>query len=127
MDFPDFGQGLQGPSDAGTTAPDPGLMAQQMAPAVPAPTTGSPNAAAVALLFSVCGALLGGSQFGIKGAAVGFLLAGSTANVWRATRLKSSPDQTLRDEAVWSGLSAVAGLGLGGYLAFQIHTERKDK
>ena len=81
---------------------------------------GSANMAAAALVSSLAVAALGASRYGAKGGAVGFLLTGGAWNVVRAYRMKSDPDPARKEEALWSGISAAAGLGIGGWLAYQL-------
>ncbi len=78
---------------------------------------------AAILLASITGAAVGGMRYGLRGAGVGFLLAGSASNAIRAIRLKNNPDQTLQSEALWSGLTAAVGLGLGGWLGYKLYSD----
>jgi len=128
-DFPDFA--AYAPSDGmGDTPPLP-------SPPPPAPPPaytyaspeigqvqkGSRTWGALGLLAALAGGAFGAMKYGIRGGAAGFLVTGSAANIARAARMQNNSDPAASEEALWSGVSAAAGLAVGGYLIYKIATQ----
>jgi hypothetical protein len=94
------------------TSPPPTAAAVQ-------PNQGSAHTAGFVFLLAIFAAALGGYKAGPKGAATGFLIAGSGMNAVRAARLRTSPDPARREEALWSGIGAAVGAGIAGWLVLK--------
>jgi len=70
------------------------------------------------LLSIAAATVAGGLIAGPSGAGAGFSLLGAVRNAYRAATLSRSEDTALRAEAGRSGVMAVIGFGLGGYLTY---------
>jgi hypothetical protein len=74
--------------------------------------------AALAVLSVAAATVAGALIAGPSGAGAGFALLGATRNSYRAAVLSTHPDPEARAEAGRSGIMAMIGFGLGGYLSY---------
>jgi len=138
--FPDLSAAMQGPPPTNQRRPEPEqapwVPEQAMGegptppPAPPQPydsgqvAAGSRTWGSLSLLAALAGGAFGAMRYGARGGAAGFLLTGSATNIVRAARMQDKSNPAAREEALWSGASAVAGLAIGGWLVYKIATEQ---
>lgn len=138
--FPDLSAAMQGPPPTSQRRPEPEqtmAMGEDPAPPQPGPqppppqpydsgqvAAGSRTWGSLSLLAALAGGAFGAMKYGARGGAAGFLLTGSATNIARAARMQDKSNPAAREEALWSGVSAVAGLAIGGWLVYKIATEQ---
>lgn len=74
--------------------------------------------AALAVVSVAAATVAGGLIAGPAGAGAGFSLFGAVRNAYRSATLSQHPDPEARAEAGRSGVMAMIGFGLGGYLSY---------
>jgi hypothetical protein len=77
------------------------------------------RSAGITALFVATATGVGYALAGWKGAVAGGVLSGAIANGYRAQKNMGSTNPDQKHEAVVSSVFAVAGLGLGGYVAYK--------
>jgi hypothetical protein len=96
---------------------------QQMEQWEPEDTTpeAATRSAGITAVFVAAATGLGYALGGWKGAVAGGVLSGAVANGYRAQKNFGSTNPDQKHEAVVSSVFAVAGLGLGGYVAYKAY------
>jgi hypothetical protein len=101
----------------------------QLAPEAPQPNPANDRhvrrGAGAAVLSVAAATVVGGLLGGPAGAGAGFSLLGAVRNTYRSAVLSQQPDPELRAEAGHSGIMAMIGFALGGYLAYHAITGRR--
>jgi hypothetical protein len=94
------------------------------------PVDASPEAglrsAGFTALFATAAVGTGIAVGGGVGGAAGLLLAGALTNAYRAQKWWGSTQPSQKHEAMVSGVFAVAGLGIGGWLAWKAAQLRQE-
>lgn len=101
---------------------------QQMEQWEPEDTTpeAATRSAGITAVFVAAATGLGYALGGWKGAVAGGVLSGAIANGYRAQKNFGSTNPDQKHEAVVSSVFAVAGLGLGGYVAYKAYEASGD-